>query len=245
MVSKVLHKLPSAFGLSLLVLVAGCAMMPGETRIPPHRQIDSLHHFYGIPRAPGLDGSRVAGIPKLNPKWWIENSDDPLPWWWKPDAPPDERERTWMLRNPFHNFTHYVIGVSDRHTHRVGVNARSIWNDEGSFNVSVTRAGPLIYLPMFSNRGKFLEWYVGWRESGNFGAAMRLAQHDSDGTGPRGRSPLAKAMAAREQAEKAARSQAHARPAQPMTHQDLLRLPPVSSPQTPGWGPFQSSHHRP
>lgn len=229
-------------GLGVL-LFAGCAMIPGETRIPPHRQIDSPHHFYGKPRTPSLDGSRVAGIPKLNPKWWIENSDDPLPWWWKPDAPLDERKRTWMMRNPFHNFTHYVIGVADRHTHRVGIKARSIWNDGGSFNASVTRAGPLIYLPMISNRGKFLEWYFGWRESGNFGAAMRVAQHDSDGTGTRGRSPLSRATAVREQAENAANTQANTTSGQPMPHQDWKRLPPVSESQTMGWGAFPSSRH--
>jgi hypothetical protein len=182
--------------LAVPALCAGCAIIPGETRIPPHQQVDSRHHLYNAPRTPEDEGKPVSGIAKLDPTWWLENSDDPLPWWWKPDAPLDERRRSWKLRNPFHNFTNYVIGVSDRHTHRMGINARSIWNDQGSFNAAVTQAGPFLYLPMISNRGPFFEWYIGWRELGNFGAALRLAQHDSDGTGPRGRSPLARAIAA-------------------------------------------------
>jgi len=240
---RIYNRLFTVFAISLLPMFVACAIVPGETRIARHRQSGSRHHFYTIPRTPDLDGSRVAGIPKLNPKWWIENSDDPLPWWWKPDAPLDERKRSWMRRNPFHNFTHYVVGVSDRHTHRIGLNARSIWNDKGPFNASVTRAGPLIYLPMISNRGRFLEWYVGWRESGSFGAAMRLAQHDSDGTGPRGRSPLSRALAAREQAENMPRSQPHPPPAQPITHQDLMPLPPVSPSEPPARGQYRASPH--
>ncbi len=127
-----------------------------------------------------------------------------------------------MLRNSFHNFTHYVIGVSDRHSHRIGINAPSIWNDSGPFNMSVTRCGPLMYLPMVSNRGPFLEWYVGWRVYGSWGAALRLAQHDSDGTGPRGRSPLAKAMAAQARAMEAAECQEPAPPAQTTILQDSI-----------------------
>jgi hypothetical protein len=207
-------------GSLLLATLGGCAVIPGETQVPPDRQTDSRHHYYHVPDDPNLEGSHIVGVAKMNPKWWIGNSDDPLPWWWKPDAPLDERERTWMMRNPFHNFTHYVIGVSDRHTHRYGINARSIWNDEGPMNLSVTRSGPLLYLPMVSNRGRFFEWYFGWRESGNFGAAWRLAQHDSDGTGPRGRSPLSRAMAARARAEHAASQTDKQTPG-------AVRLPPL------------------
>ena len=110
------YHLFSVSQLLLLPLLAGCAMIPGETKVPLDRQIASRHHYYSTPKAPQLDDSRIAGIPKLNPAWWMENSDDPLPWWWRPEAPLDERKRTWMLRNPLHNFTSYVIGVADRHT---------------------------------------------------------------------------------------------------------------------------------
>jgi len=228
------------FVFSVLALLAGCAAIPGETRIPFDRQIVSRHHFYSTPNSPELDSSRVLGVAKVNPSWWIANSDEPLPWWWKPEAPLDERTRTWALRNPFHNFTSYIIGVSDRHTHRIGINAHSIWNDRGPFNATVTRAGPLIYLPMISNRGSLLEWYIGWRVSGSFGIALRLAQHDSDGTGPRGRSPLAKAKAAREAAEKAARGQADSWPAEATIPEGPMPPPQVDATIVPanpnaGW----------
>lgn len=227
------RRLSPVAGLALLALLSGCAVIPGETMIPPHQQVNSRHHYYGTPKTPELDSGRVLGIAKLNPKWWMENSDEPLPWWWKYGEPTDERKRTWLTRNPFHNFTSYVIGVSDRHTHRIGINAHSIWNDKGPINLTVTRAGPLIYLPMISGRGRWLEGYVGWRTSGSFGVALRPAQHDSDGTGPRGKSPLAKAMAAREAEEKAAQSQAQFPPEQPAVSEGFKRLPPVDTPQTP------------
>lgn len=226
--------------LLLLGALTGCALVPGESRVALERQIDSRHHHYQPPKNPELSGSRVAGIPKANPAWWMANSDDPLPWWWKPDAAPAERKRTWMLRNPLHNFTSYVMGVSDRHTHRYGINADDIWNDRGRFNATVTQAGPLLYLPMISCRGPLLEWYLGWRTSGSFGGAMRLAQRDSDGTGPRGRSPLSKALAAgarNDQADASTTQPTDLRPSagpsdrpgqdSNASRTDLVRLPPI------------------
>jgi hypothetical protein len=217
-------------GLALLALLSGCAVIPGESMIPPHRQVASRHHYYGVPKTPDLESGRVLGVPKVNPKWWFENSDEPLPWWWKYGEPEDERKRTWLMRNPLHNFTNYVIGVADRHTHRIGINAHSVWNDKGPVNLAVTRAGYLIYLPMLSGRGRWLEGYFGWRTSGSFGVALRPAQHDSDGTGPRGSSPLSKALAARAREEEAARSDTAARSEQPPVSTGAQRLPPVDTP---------------
>jgi hypothetical protein len=228
--------------LLLLGMLSGCALVPGESRVALERQIDSRHHHYQPPKNPELSGSHVAGVPKANPAWWMANSDDPLPWWWKPDAPLAERKRTWMLRNPLHNFTSYVMGVSDRHTHRYGIHAGDIWNDRGGFNATVTQAGPLLYLPMISCRGPLLEWYLGWRTSGSFGGALRLAQQDSDGTGPRGRSPLSKALAAgarNDQVDASVPRTTDSQPAPTETRAtgqgahaarpELVRLPPVES----------------
>ena len=156
-------------------------------------RIDSKHHAYFDPKTPDKSDSRLLGIKKANPAWWVANSDSPLPWWWRPDDEPAVRRRSWLMRNPMHNFTNYVIGVADRPTHRIGLDADSIWNENGPFNLAVTRAGPFLYLPMVSYRGFFIETYVGWRERGNFGGALRRAQHDSDGTGRRGDSPLSRA----------------------------------------------------
>ncbi len=236
-IHQILRPTSRVAGLALLALLSGCAVIPGETMVPRHRQVISRHHYYGTPKTPELDSGRVLGIPKANPKWWIENSDEPLPWWWKYGEPTEERKRTWLMRNPFHNFTNYVIGVADRHTHRIGINADSIWNDKGPINLAVTRAGYLIYLPMISGRGRWLEGYAGWRTSGSFGVALRPAQHDSDGTGPRGTSPLAKAMAARAREEEAARLQAQSPAEQTAVSEDLERPPPVNTPRDPGAHP--------
>jgi hypothetical protein len=176
----------------LLFTLTGCALVPGGTNVPPHRRIESPHHAYFEPKTPDTSDSEVVGIPKANPAWWIENSDSPLPEWWRPGEDEAVRKQSWLMRNPFHNFTNYVIGVADRPTHRIGLNAHSVWNEHGPVNVAVTRAGPLLYLPMVSYRGFLVEGYLGWRERGNFGAALRRAQHDSDGTGRRGDSPLSR-----------------------------------------------------
>lgn len=167
--------------LSLFVLpalLAGCAVIPGSTYVPPERRAASRHVAYFEPRHPDKSTSYVLGVPKANPQWWIENTDDPPPEWWKPNEDPATRYRTWLMRNPFHNFTHYVIGVADRPTRRYGLNAHSIWNDRGPVNLAVTQSGPLLWLPMFSWRGWLSEGYFGWREKGNFGISVRPAFAD-------------------------------------------------------------------
>ena len=201
----------------------GCVLVPGESAIDHGRRIKSVHHQYRAPRNPSLEGSHVFRVPKLNPNWWRKNSDEPLPWWWKPEASLSERKRTWFFRNPMHNFNNYVIGVSDRHLHVRGLNAHSIWNDEGPFNLTLTQSGPLIHLPMISRRGPWLEWYVGWRPTGSFGAALRKAQHDSDGTGPRGNSPKSRAIEYRAQQERIRREDIEFDP--PNAKAELRRLP--------------------
>lgn len=187
---------------SALLASTGCALVPGGTRVPVERRISSPHHAYFDAKQPDTSNSRLLGVKKANPKWWIENSDSPLPWWWRPEEPLEVRRRTWLMRNPFHNFTNYVVGVADRPTRRFGINAESIWNEDGPVNLAVTQSGPLLYLPFVSYRGIFLEGYAGWRERGNLGFSLRRAQHDSDGTGPRGNSPLSRAIERRERLER-------------------------------------------
>lgn len=209
--------------LLLLAVTTGCALVPGETRVPVERQAASPHHYYHVPRHPGGAERPVQGLAKLDPRWWVKNSDDPLPWWWKPEAPLEVRRRTWFLRNPFHNFTHYVIGITDRHHHRYGIDADSLWNENGRLNLAVSRAGPFIYLPMVSYRGAWLEWYLGWRRKGSFGGALRRAQHDSDGTGPRGNSPKSRAR------EWLAQQQAEDTSAESSARPEVVRLPRVAA----------------
>jgi hypothetical protein len=50
---------------------------------------------------------------KLDPIWWLENADEPVPPnWYLPDD--QHRVLKWHFRNPFHNFNFYVIGVADK-----------------------------------------------------------------------------------------------------------------------------------
>ncbi len=186
----------------LVVAVPACAVVPGQSNVAAHRRVDSPHHAYYEPKQPDKSSSELLGVRKANPAWWIENSDSPLPWWWRPDDEPEVRKRTWLMRNPFHNFTNYVVGVADRHTHRIGLDADNVWNENGPVNLAVTNSGPLLWLPFVSYRGFFVEGYAGWRERGNFGLSLRRAQHDSDGTGPRGNSPLSRAIERRERLER-------------------------------------------
>lgn len=161
-------------------LLSSCAVVPGAARVPANQPLETAHSFYNAPRNPDLNGSHLLGVDKMNPVWWGKNSDNPLPDWWRPEDDYETRKRSWYLRNPMHNFTHYVIGVSDRQFHRTGIDAQGVWNPDGGLNVAVTHAGPLIHLPFISHKGRFLEGYMGWRNGGNFGMALRKAQHPEE-----------------------------------------------------------------
>ncbi|MEM6910964.1 MAG: hypothetical protein AAF555_05210 [Verrucomicrobiota bacterium] len=169
----------SLLALGGLIGLSSCALVPGSTRVPPEEQIVGRHHFYHEPRQPDLRGSYLWGVAKANPNWWWKNSDTPLAEWWRPEEPDQgKRQRSWYRRNPLHNFTHYIVGVSDRPFVRRGIEAAHIWNQERGLNLAVLSAGPLLHLPFVSYQGRLLECYLGWRESGNFGAALRTAEAD-------------------------------------------------------------------
>jgi hypothetical protein len=108
---------------------------------------------------------------KFNPVWWYGNLDDPNPPdWFRPGE--KNRVAKWRGRNPFHNFTFYVIGIADKHHFRSGRFPRSIRDPvDGGWNFSATRY-KFIWLPFFAyNRGKF-DFYFGWRPGGNFGGKI-------------------------------------------------------------------------
>lgn len=107
---------------------------------------------------------------KFNPVWWFGNIDDPVPPAW---FRPDEKRRVfkWHLRNPFHNFTFYVIGIADKPHVRSGRYPKKVGNPNGGWNFAVAKHR-LLRLPFLAyNRGKFA-FYLGWRERGNLGAKI-------------------------------------------------------------------------
>ena len=111
---------------------------------------------------------------KLNPIWWFGNADEPqAPDWYRPNA--RTRNFTWHLRNPFSNFSNYVIGIADKKSVRSGKYPNQISNPNGGWNFAISRRH-IVYLPFIDyKRGRF-EFYFGWRERGNFGTKLNFRQ---------------------------------------------------------------------
>lgn len=109
---------------------------------------------------------------KLNPVWWLENADEPVaPDWYLPDD--EHRTWKWHFRNPFHNFTFYVIGVADKEIVRSGRYPDQNFNPHGGWECAVTRR-KLVWLPFWSYQRPRLKFYFGWRERGEFGAELKF-----------------------------------------------------------------------
>ena len=126
----------------------------------------------------------VRNIPiyrKLNPLWWFGNEDDgwcgekdPGMKWWL-DENCDGKcsikcALKWFIRNPFHNFAFYVIGFADKE-----IENTEFWPKYPNKTLFVIRKvkDTFIRIPFFSFRYKGWEGYIGWRERGNFGYALR------------------------------------------------------------------------
>lgn len=126
------------------------------------------HSVEIIPR----DVPEISLCDKLNPIWWFENADEPIPpAWFEPDA--KLRGLRWFARNPFHNFSRYVIGMSDKKYIRSGRYPREISNPNGGWNFAVAQRH-CVPLPFVSyRRGKF-EFYFGWRVRGDFGIKINF-----------------------------------------------------------------------
>jgi hypothetical protein len=160
----------AAYALILLAfgfprLTSGASSDSKTNFIPP------VHAVVHVP--PELH--RFSTCQKLNPVWWLGNADDPKP---PKTYRPGKRTRklTWYFRNPFHNFTFYVIGIEDKVHLRVGRYADRVENPNGGWNWAVCRY-QWLRLPFIDyHRGRF-EFYIGWRNGGNFGMKLNLWQH--------------------------------------------------------------------
>lgn len=119
----------------------------------------------------------VAFSDKLNPQFWFENVDDPLP----PEnylVDDPQRVEKWYWRNPFHNFTFYVIGIADQSFDRQGLCPADVFNPNGGWNWAVSKKDWL-RLPFISFENDRISTYFGWRNGGNFGIKLNIHQ-----TGP-------------------------------------------------------------
>jgi hypothetical protein len=109
---------------------------------------------------------------KLNPIWWLKNSDDPKPpAWYRPDD--KHRGLKWSFRNPLHNFHFYVIGVADKKIHRSGRFPDKNSDPRGGWDFEAARY-KFIWLPFVSYHRTDFDFYFGWRNRGNFGVKINI-----------------------------------------------------------------------
>ena len=115
---------------------------------------------------------------KLNPVWWLENADDTIPPdWYLPDD--KDRAQKWRFRNPFHNFTFYVIGVADEKFTRSGFYPERNSSPHGGWDFEIARKY-VVLLPFISYERRRVTFYFGWRERGDFGAELRFHKQTHD-----------------------------------------------------------------
>jgi hypothetical protein len=165
-------KLAKVLVLAGLSLAAGCCSV--APRSAPPAAAGSKPRWHSIKVVPGTNAPAVHTWNKFNPIWWAQNASEPdAPAWYRPDS--GCREFQWWLRNPFANFTSYVIGVADKETVRYGRYPGQTSNPNGGWNFAVTRRC-IVYLPFLDyKRGRF-EFYFGWRKAGKFGIKLNFRQ---------------------------------------------------------------------
>jgi len=121
------------------------------------------------PNEPSLDRANFT-----NPLWWMGNVQEPkAPDWYKPGD--KLRNLLWYIRNPFHNFTNYVIGVRaysrDPSFIRCGHYPADVFSPNPGWNYSEIQYQG-VRLPFVSYWSDKFKFYIGWRERGNFGLKL-------------------------------------------------------------------------
>lgn len=135
--------------------------------------------WHGVRMVPAKEHPDVTLAHKLDPVWWLRNSDDPVPpASYRPNK--ETRKVTWFFRNFGHNFTFYVIGKADKVTARAGWYPPQNARPGGGLDFQVTEWGYLRY-PFVSWKTRWLYFYLGTRERGNVGAELHFGrQKDID-----------------------------------------------------------------
>ena len=140
-------------------------LLPSTTNSVPQA------HWHTITVPPAPETPPIHFYNKLNPVWWLENADDPVPpKWYLPGDP--NRAFKWRFRNPFHNFDHYVIGVADKTFSRSGRYPERNSDPQGGWDFEMARRD-LVIMPFISYERHQITFYFGWRESGAFGIELR------------------------------------------------------------------------
>ncbi len=162
-----LRKLP-LFILAAATLTSGCSTLKRVEHIPnwktaSEREQDPLP----VPNRFGP----FTTCQKLNPRFWLGNSDEPeAPEWYRPGEP--GRNWKWYFRNPFHNLTFYVIGIADQEFTRIGSHPEAVFNPNDGWIWTISHAD-LLPLPFVSYKRNSFQFYFGWRERGNFGIKFK------------------------------------------------------------------------
>jgi len=112
---------------------------------------------------------------KLNPVWWFGNYDRPTPPWdYKPGDP--HRIAKWYVRNPFHNFDFYVIGIADKTFVRKGSDPERVFSPQPGWSWAVCEY-KWLRLPFISYwSGGGFNFYLGWRNRGQFGFEFKFSE---------------------------------------------------------------------
>ena len=140
-------------------------------RLPADTNSARWHADIVTPK-PGLP--KIHFYNKLNPVWWFGNLDDPVPpAWYRPGS--EHRDFLWHLRNPFHNFDYYVIGIADKRFVRYSKVPGRSPNQTGGWDFAVARR-KLAVLPFLAYHHDRFNFYFGWRERGNFGIKLNYSK---------------------------------------------------------------------
>jgi hypothetical protein len=157
-----------------LNLLIAPTLQHSNTPVSLESPISTSSCWHTVKITPGPNRTVIRTRDKFNPLWWFKNRDDPEPGKFY-RANDKWRVLKWHLRNPFHNFTFYVIGVADKEVVRSGLHPRANFSPDGGWNIAVTRY-KWLRLPFVSwCRGpKGFHFYCGWRSSGNFGFKLNF-----------------------------------------------------------------------
>jgi hypothetical protein len=110
---------------------------------------------------------------KVNPLWWIATSKPPADY----ETHSPLRRIDWFFRNPLHNFTFYVIGISDHVDspafHRYGKYPNANFAPKPGWNICVIHYHWL-RLPYVAYWNPRFSFYAGWRLAGEFGLKFNV-----------------------------------------------------------------------
>jgi hypothetical protein len=166
----------------LVVLLAGFFLLLHPRPVlakfvpEPHTMVrtNAVVHpdWHTVAIKPRPRGPKIHFYNKLNPVWWLKNSDDPVPpAWYRPNE--KHRKMLWSFRNPLHNFDFYVVGVADKKFYRSGQYPKQNGDPHGGWDFEAARY-KFIWFPFVSYHREGFDFYFGWRNRGNFGIKLNL-----------------------------------------------------------------------